>query len=90
MLQGILQFVQVVPLQQLATVEHHLWLLQHIHIGEAQLQGGAIRPEALDGGQRRMQSGHACRVEADPIGLDAVDGGQPLSHRCAGRVSHRW
>ena len=71
-------------------MEHHLRLLEHIHVGEAQLQGGAMRLEALNGGQRRMQASHAGGVQADAIGLDGVDGGQPLAHGGAGRISLRW
>ena len=37
-------------LQQLAAVEHHLRLLQHIHVGKAELQGGALRSQLLNGG----------------------------------------
>jgi hypothetical protein len=36
-LQGGIHRVQVAALQQLAAVEYHLRLLEHIHIGESQL-----------------------------------------------------
>ena len=74
-------------LQQFTPVENHLWLLEHIHIGEPQLKGGATGMQQLYGAERRMQSGHSGGMEADAAGVDAMNGSQPFTNPFTGEGS---
>ena len=80
LIQRCFHFGEGLRLQQLATVKHHARLLQHIHVGKAQRQRGPTRPEHLDGAEGCMQAGHSRRMQADLLGVDAMDASQARSN----------
>ena len=86
-IQGRLHIREVLALEEVATVEHHLWLLEHIHIGKAQLQGGASGSDGLYGLKRRVQGRHPRWVQADAGAADPMHGPQPLLERASGCVA---